>query len=120
MARREVVVFEDDLDGGSAVETVRFGLDGQFYEIDLSTRNAKKLRDVVAPYVAAGRKVGRGGLVTGGRTARARAGLSGDPEQNRAIREWARKAGRPVSERGRIAQELVAEYHAAQARRRAA
>ncbi len=112
MARREVVVLEDDLDGGDAAETIKFAVDGVSYEIDLNAKNAKRLRDAVAPYLAAGRKVGRGGVVAGGRTARGRASAAGDREQNRAIRDWAKKAGRQVSDRGRIPQEIVDEYHA--------
>lgn len=111
MARREIVVLEDDLEGGDAVETVKFGLDGASYEIDLNDKNAKKLRDSLAQFVAVGRRVGRGGVVVGGRTARGRGGAAGDREQNKAIREWAKKAGRKVSERGRIPQNIVDEYH---------
>lgn len=33
-----------DLDGGFAHETVTFGLDGHLYEMDLYSKNAKKLR----------------------------------------------------------------------------
>lgn len=112
VARREIVVLEDDLEGGEAVETVKFGLDGVSYEIDLNAKNAKKLRDALAAFVAAARKAGRGGLTVGGRTARGRGGAVSDREQNRAIREWAKKAGKKVSERGRIPQEIVDEYHA--------
>ena len=36
MATKTTVVLEDDLDGGPADETVRFGLDGVEYEIDLT------------------------------------------------------------------------------------
>jgi hypothetical protein len=111
MARREIVVLEDDLDGSDAAETVRFALDGAFYEIDLNKKNAKKLRDSLATYVAAGRKAGRGGVTVGGRTARGRSTAS-DREQNKAIRAWAKKAGKKVSDRGRIPQEVVDEYHA--------
>src|SRR5947209_18197460 len=73
VARREVVVLEDDLDGGKADETVKFALDGVQYEIDLSEKNATKLRNAFADYVSHSRRVGRGGVVVGGRTA-ARAG----------------------------------------------
>jgi len=113
MARREIVVLEDDLDGGDAAETVKFGLDGVQYEIDLNSKNAGKLRDAIAPYVTAGRRVGRGGLTVGGRAAaaRSRGGASSDREQNKAIRAWAKKAGKPISDRGRIPQEIVDEYH---------
>ncbi|HET8658205.1 MAG TPA: Lsr2 family protein [Micromonosporaceae bacterium] len=114
MARREIVVLEDDLDGGDAEETVKFALDGVQYEIDLNGKNAAKLRDSLARYVTAARKVGRGGLVVGGRAAaaRGRGGASSDREQNKAIRAWAKKAGRQISDRGRIPQEIVDEYHA--------
>jgi hypothetical protein len=105
------VVLEDDLEGGDAAETVKFALDGVSYEIDLNSRNAKKLRDSLATYLAKGRKVGRGGVVVGGRTARGRGGAAGDREQNKAIREWAKKSGKKVSDRGRIPQEIVEEYH---------
>jgi hypothetical protein len=40
MAQKITVVLEDDLDGGPADQTVRFGLDGAEYEIDLSISNA--------------------------------------------------------------------------------
>lgn len=105
------MVLEDDLDGGAAAETVRFALDGTLYEIDLNNKNAKKLRDSLATYVSAGRKVGRGGLVPGGRAARGRSS-STDREQNKAIRAWAKKAKKDVAERGRIPQQIIDEYHA--------
>ena len=54
MAKQIIHKLVDDLDGGDAEETVKFALDGIQYEIDLSDANAKKLRDVFAPYVAAG------------------------------------------------------------------
>jgi len=40
MAQKVTVELEDDLDGSPADETVRFGLDGTEYEIDLSEKNA--------------------------------------------------------------------------------
>ena len=46
MAKKVTVTLVDDFDGdGAADETVEFGLDGVTYEIDLSSKNAKKLRD---------------------------------------------------------------------------
>ena len=38
MAQKVQVILVDDMDGGSADETVSFSLDGVSYEIDLSTR----------------------------------------------------------------------------------
>ena len=115
MARRTIQVLTDDLDGGEAEETVKFGLDGNQYEIDLSKKNAGKMRDALAPFLAAGRKVGRGGVVVGGRAATARVRGGGaavaDRDQNKAIREWAQANGIKVSDRGRIKQEIVDRYH---------
>ena len=56
MARIAHVTLVDDLDGTEASETVVFSLGGRHYEIDLSAENAAKLRDVIAPFVAAARR----------------------------------------------------------------
>lgn len=113
MARREVVILEDDLEGGSADETVKFALDGVQYEIDLSKKNAARLRESLGEFVQRSRRVGRGGVVVGGRAAaRARGSVAADREQNRAIRAWAKRKGRNISDRGRIPQDIVDEYNA--------
>lgn len=51
---------EDDLDGGPADETVRFGLDGAAYEMDLNTKNARAFRKQLTPFIEHARKAGRG------------------------------------------------------------
>jgi len=43
----------DDIDGSAAEGTVRFGLDGTEYEIDLNAGHARQLRDALARYVGA-------------------------------------------------------------------
>jgi hypothetical protein len=60
MAQKITVALEDDLDGGPADQTVRFGLGGAEYEIDLSASNATAFRARLAPYTARARKAGRG------------------------------------------------------------
>lgn len=107
MAQKVKIILVDDLDAGSADETVRFGLDGSQYEIDLSTDNAKNLRAALKPFLDAGRKVG-------GRTGRPRS--TGSTRNNEAaqIREWARNNGFTVSERGRVNSEIIDAYRAAQ------
>lgn len=112
MAKKTTVTLIDDLDGGSADETVEFSWDGKSYEIDLSSSNIDKLRDILSPYVAAARRA------TGRRRAAAAAAAGGgvrrpsvDREQNQAIREWARKRGMKVSDRGRIPAEVLDAYH---------
>ncbi|MCW3844420.1 Lsr2 family protein [Micromonospora yasonensis] len=112
MAKQIIHKLVDDLDGGDADETVKFALDGVQYEIDLSASNAEQLRGVFAQYIAHGSKVGRGGVVVGGRAARGRGGATADREQNKAIRAWAKRTGKDISDRGRIPQEIVDEYHA--------
>lgn len=108
MAQRVQVVLEDDLDGGKADETITFGLDGTTYEIDLSKKNAAKLRDALAGYVGAARRVsGRRG---GGSRARGRGRSSSDSAD---IRAWAKEHGYDVSERGRISAEVRAAYNEA-------
>ena len=71
MAKKVTVTLVDDFDGeGAADETVEFGLDGVSYEIDLSAKNAAKLRNELKPWLEAGRRVGgrrRGRAVGTGR-----------------------------------------------------
>ena len=112
MAKQIIHKLVEDLDGGDAEETVKFALDGIQYEIDLSDKNAEKLRDVFAPYVGAGAKVARGGVVVGGRAARGRGGGPARRARSHARREWGGKAGKDISDRGRIPQEIVDEFHA--------
>jgi len=51
VAQKIQTLFIDDLDGSDAEGTVRFGLDGAEYEIDLSADHAQALRDALARYV---------------------------------------------------------------------
>jgi hypothetical protein len=101
----------DDLDGDTADETVEFGIDGKTYEIDLSKGNAGKLRDALASYVAAARRAGGGRRRGGSATSAPARRPSIDREQNQAIRDWARKRGMKVSDRGRIPAEVLDAYH---------
>jgi hypothetical protein len=110
MAQRVQVVLEDDLDGGKADETVTFGLDGTTYEIDLSKKNAAKLRDALSGYVGVARKVTGRGRGTTGRAGRSRGRSATDSAD---IRAWAKENGYEVSERGRISAEVRAAYNEA-------
>jgi hypothetical protein len=106
MAQKVQVLLVDDLDGSEATETVSFGLDGNIYEIDLSSANASKLRKELAQYVEHARK-----STSPVRRRRPRTGAG--REQSARIREWAKAHGYKVNERGRIPQSIVAEYEAA-------
>jgi hypothetical protein len=111
VARETITKLIDDLDGGEAHETVRFGLDGHSYEIDLSTKNATKLRNALAGYVESGTRVsGRSvGLIRN--AGRGRGGAVAERDQNKAIRAWAQRKGLDVAPRGRIKQDVVEQYH---------
>ena len=56
MATKISVALEDDLDGGPADETVRFGLDGVDYEIDLNKPNARAFRRQLASFLIHARR----------------------------------------------------------------
>ncbi len=108
MAKTTIVQLTDDLDGSEAAETIKFGLDGYHYEIDLSERNAMKLRKALETYVEHGTRIS--GRAAGGRNAVRRAAPA-ERDQNKAIRAWAIRKGYDVAPRGRIRSEIVDHYH---------
>jgi len=112
----EVIVRQliDDIDGSEiadgAGERIEFSLRGVSYQIDLSSANVAKFDKALKPFVEAAAKV-RGGRsrvtkVTANKGAASK-------EQLAAIREWARKKGYEVSDRGRIKAEIVDAFEAA-------
>jgi Lsr2 len=113
MARRTLIRLQDDLSGELLAEghgeTVGFGLDGRWYEIDLSAENAEQLRAVLRRYIDAGRRMTAPRPArTAGRAGRSRGGRG----ENAAIRQWARAHGRPVAGRGRIPASVMKAYRA--------
>lgn len=108
VAQKVNIVLVDDLDGSEAHETVTFGLDGSAYEIDLSDKNAKKLRDALSLYTASARRSGR-------RQARSSSGRSS--VDTAAIRSWAKSKGYDVSDRGRISADILEAYKKADKRK---
>lgn len=118
MAQRVItyVVYQDDLTGEEFAEgqgeSLTYGIDGAVYEIDLTTANAKELREFLARYTVVSRKIidqrGRplaavGGNVSGSRRSRA---------EMQKIREWGRANGYDVPEpgKGRIPWGLTQAY----------
>lgn len=108
MAKKTVVLLEDDIDGSEAKETIFFALDGSEYEIDLNEGHAKELREALARFTNAGRKVAGGR----GRSAPRTKSSHGGPDA-KAVRLWAVENGVPVNTRGRIQAEVVEKYEAA-------
>src|SRR3954470_21068115 len=105
MAQKVNIVLVDDIDQSDAEETVAFGLDGKEYAIDLNTKNARALRDALAPYVAHARSVS-------GRSRRGSAKTAGGAAPAE-IRAWARDNGFDVPDRGRVSADVREAYAAA-------
>jgi hypothetical protein len=95
MAEQIIKRLIDDIDGGEAEETVQFSLDGVPYEIDLSSANAKKVRDSLAPFVEHARKAG--GAAAGGRRRRSRAASSRPGHRRGGVRARALINSAPVN-----------------------
>jgi predicted GNAT family acetyltransferase len=109
VAQKIQTLFIDDLDGSAAEGTVRFGLDGAEYEIDLNADHAQALRTTLARYADAARRV------TGTRqpATRSRRKPAAADVDNTEVRDWARGQGLEVKDRGRIPAELVVKFKAA-------
>jgi hypothetical protein len=108
MAQQTIVNTLSDLSGEAADETLTFAVNGVAYEIDLTEDEAQAFHDFVVTYVEAGRKVeapARKSTTSGG---------SGSNVDGPAVREWAALNGFTVKDRGRLPQDVLAAYAAAQ------
>src|ERR1700744_5484965 len=104
MAQRIQTLLIDDIDGGEAAGTVRFGLDGTEYEIDLSAAHSGELREALARYLAHARRTG--GAAKGAGRGR-RVGAAVDTAK---VREWAKGQGIEVKGRGRVPADVLEQY----------
>jgi len=107
MAQRIQTLLIDDLDGGEAAGTVRFGLDGTEYEIDLSAAHSGELREALELYLAHARRAGGAAM----RAVRGRRG--GAPVDSVKVREWAKGQGIEIKDRGRVPADVVEQYKTA-------
>lgn len=98
-----------DFDRTEGAQTIRFGLDGRDYEIDLSAKREKQLREALAPYVDKARKP----TATPRTVVRSAGSRSVAQRSNADVRAWAIEQGYEVSDRGRIRADIIAEYDAA-------
>lgn len=97
------IVLVDDLDGSEAAESVPFALDGTDYLIDLSKKNAAELRELLKPYIMAGRRA----------APPLKQHKRGSRPQNLEldmIRFWANQRGIEVSNKGRIPNHIIEAY----------
>lgn len=106
MAQRTIISLIDDLDGRESTQTLKFGLDGIEYEIDLSDKNAAKLCKAFASCVENGRKLSRSGQPY------RRVQIGPSPS---VVRAWARANGHDVPDRGRIPRDVRVAYDKAHA-----
>lgn len=111
MAKQIVHQLIDDIDGtvlpDGMGETLRFGIDGRAYEIDLGEANASALRDALAPYIAAGRRARQQPV------RRATSRRSGKGTFSGNVREWAASQGLEVPAQGRVPNAVLEAYRAA-------
>lgn len=111
MAKKIVHQLVDDLDGRDLVdggETIRFGLDGKMFEIDLSVSNAQQFRDAIAPFLSAARRTS-----VPSRTSTAARRKSASGLDLNEVREWARSQGHTLSNFGRVPHPILDAYRAA-------
>jgi nucleoid-associated protein Lsr2 len=106
MAQQIQTLFVDDIDGSEAEGTVRFGLDGAEYEIDLSAAHSSELRKSLEAYITNARKAG--GARRSARGSGRKAAVRGI--DTTAIRAWAKEQGIEIKDRGRVPANIVAQY----------
>ena len=118
MAQKTIVTLVDDLTGEAVenISTVEFALDGRAYELDLTAENSAKLHDALSQYVNAARRIGgrRRSGVHPGRVIKSTSPTGYNRETLKSIREWAKKNGQNVSDRGRLPAEVLQAWEKAQ------
>lgn len=109
MATRTVKI--DDFDGKSeGAETVVYGLEGTFYTLDLAPTNRTKLEAALKPFIDKSQEITS-------KDALKHFSSNGFGEVDpMAVRSWAQANGIAVSDKGRVPENIVAQYHAAKAK----
>jgi hypothetical protein len=118
MAQRTIVQLVSDLSGDEMQagqgRTVAFSVDGTSYTIDLTDKEAAGFDKALAIYIEHATRTG--GASGGGRkrsSSGSKAGSGRSKDELANIRAWAQSNGHQVSERGRIKQDVLDAYHAA-------
>ena len=108
MTQRTIILLVDDIDGSEGAETLRFGVDGKSYEIDLSSENADRFRAAVEPWVQSARRV-----ASSGRARKSSGSLVSGPTDAAKVRAWAAKNDIVVGAKGRVPSHVQDAYDAA-------
>jgi hypothetical protein len=121
VAKQVTIQLVDDIDGSviddDSGETIEFVVNGVEYSIDLKAKNANEFHKRLDYYIEHATRVG-GRKRKPSPTATSTPATAGtpakrDPEQTRAIRQWAFDQGYEISERGRIPATVEEAYNAA-------
>ena len=109
MAQKVVREFIDDIDGSVAERTFTFTVDGTAYEIELSSENIAEFKAAIGGFIESARKVK---ATSNGQRQRGASptDLRERRERLNQVREWARKNGYSVSDRGRLSAEVLAAF----------
>lgn len=112
MAKRVMLI--DDITGDPIDEelgggTVRFAIEGKAYSIDLGVKNKEAFFKDFDKWVEHATEEGRADTAAP-RQRRASTGSGRSKEELAAAREWLKKNGHEVSDRGRIKAELLAIF----------
>ncbi|OZF42007.1 Lsr2 family protein [Rhodococcus sp. 14-2470-1a] len=125
MAKKTTVQLVDDIDetiiDDGTGESIEFSVSGVDYVIDLRNKNATEFHRKLDYYIEHATRVGgrrRRPSPAGAVTPSAESGSAAtnskpkrDPEQTRAIRQWAVDQGYDISERGRIPADIEEAYN---------
>jgi len=113
VAQRVSVTYACDYDDKEIPEgqqrSIRFGIDGQEYEIDLCAKHSERLSQTVGKFAEHARKAAMRGT-------RRRRRTSANRQRSAEIRAWAKTSGIEVSDRGRIPGHVLAGFETAKKR----
>lgn len=102
----------DEIPSDSHGGTVEFVVSGTPYAIDLTEAELDVFNEILAPYVEAAQRLTTRGAPVSRTTVSSSGSGKRSKEQLTAIREWARKNGHEVNERGRISAAVLDAFDA--------
>ncbi len=110
MAQKVLTNTYSDLSGEEGAERYRFSVQGNAYDVDLTKDEAADLFRLLDPFVKAGRKVSGAGS---GKQPPSRLARSKNPGVYNRVKDWGRRNGWDVADRGRPSRALVDAYREA-------
>lgn len=115
MAEKVIRLLVDDAESDEVeadAGTITFGYQGRSYEIDLSKKNATKMDTDFQRWIDHARPTGsQRARRSPTPTVKTSPGSGYNPDQLRAIRDWARRNGWPnISDKGRVPGEVLVGF----------